>query len=74
LADEMDVNDLPKGKLVKLREQVKHVLTHRIIYADFYLYEPENKPSLSPDYIWIKEDDLSRYAVPRLMEILFRSL
>ena len=53
---------------------VKHVLTHRILMADFYLLETEEKPALPPDYIWIKETGLDQYAVPRLIEILLESL
>ena len=51
-----------------LRRNVKHVLTHRILYADFYLWEPAERPVLPLDYIWIKETELDNYAVPRLIE------
>lgn len=67
------VDEVPEGTVL-LRQNVKHVLTHRILYADFYLWEPEEKPSLPPDYIWIKETELDHYAVPRLIEILLESL
>jgi A/G-specific adenine glycosylase len=53
---------------------VKHVLTHRILYADFYLWELDERPSLPPDYFWIPESDLDNYAVPRLIEILLEAL
>ena len=53
---------------------VKHVLTHRILMADFYLMEVGEKPALPPDYVWIKETELDQYAVPRLIEILLTSL
>ena len=66
---------LPEGEeLVLIKKGVRHVLTHRILYADFYLWEPEEKPSLPSDYIWIKETELDQYAVPRLIEILLESL
>jgi A/G-specific adenine glycosylase len=54
--------------LLPLKMNVRHVLTHRILLADFYLLETSEKPSLSPDYIWIPEADLDSYAVPRLIE------
>ena len=60
--------------LSPLKYNVKHVLTHRILMADFYLMEVGEKPSLPPDYIWIKETELDQYAVPRLIEILLESL
>ena len=64
---------VPFGAMV-LRQNVKHVLTHRVLFADFYLWEPDNRPELPPDYIWIPEADIDNYALPRLIEILFDSL
>ncbi len=60
--------------LMLLRKEVKHVLTHRILYCDFYLYETEKKPLLPEGYVWVKEQELDNYALPRLMEILLESL
>ena len=62
------------GTLVSLRRDVKHVLTHRVLYADFYLLETDVRPELPSDYIWIPETQFSDYAVPRLIEILLESL
>ena len=60
--------------LTLLASGVKHVLTHRILLADFYLAEPTKKPVLPADYIWIDEQDLSDYALPRLVEKLIQVL
>ena len=57
-----------------LKKNVKHVLTHQVLYADFYLLETENRPVLPDDYIWIKESELDDYAKPRLIEILLQKL
>ena len=59
--------------LMLLAREVKHVLTHRILYADFYLAEPSARPVLPPDYQWIDERDLDDYAKPRLVEKLIVS-
>ena len=59
---------------ILLRKNVKHVLTHRILLADFYFWETEEQPVLPDGYIWVDENDLDLYAFPRLMEILFESL
>lgn len=59
-----------EGRLSLLQAQVKHVLTHRVIYADFYLLETTERPSLPADYIWISESSLADYALPRLVERL----
>ena len=48
-----------------LRKNVKHVLTHRVLYADFYLLESNDKPEIPLDYIWIPESDIDNYALPR---------
>ena len=57
--------------LTLLASGVKHVLTHRVLYADFYLAEPEVRPSLPDEYQWINERGLDDYAVPRLLQKLF---
>lgn len=59
---------------VLLRRNFKHVLTHRILLADFYLLETDSKPTLPDGYVWIREHDIERYAVPRLIEILLELL
>lgn len=53
-----------------LRKGVKHQLTHRTIFADFYLWEPAERPQLPEGYIWIPETELDRYGKPRLFEKL----
>ena len=61
--------------LTLLRSDVKHQLTHRTIYADFYLMECSERPSLPPDYIWVPEAAfLSDYGKPRLVELLLAAL
>ena len=60
--------------LSPLKKNVRHVLTHRILLADFYLCEVSEKPSLPSDYIWIPEADLGSYAVPRLIEKFLQDL
>ena len=62
------------GQLTLLATGVKHVLTHRIIMADFYLLETPAKPSLPDGYLWIPEHDIDRYALPRLVERLVEAV
>lgn len=66
-------DEVPSGAVL-LRQNVKHVLTHRVLYADFWLWEPDRKPELPTDYLWIKEADIDNYGVPRLIEILLELL
>ena len=62
------------GQLLLLKKGVKHVLTHRVLQADFYLLETDEQPALPDDYIWVEESDLDQYALPRLIELLLESL
>ena len=58
--------------LSTLASDVKHVLTHRVLRADFYLAEPAVRPALPEGYQWIDEEDIVNYAVPRLVEKLLQ--
>ena len=62
------------GHFLPLKTNVKHILTHRIIYADFYLWEPAQRPQLPDGYFWVKEEDLDQYGVPRLVELLLEEV
>jgi len=66
-------DQVPQGAVLQ-RQRVKHVLTHRILYADFWLWETEKRPQLPDDYFWIKEEEVGNYGVPRLIEILLETL
>lgn len=57
-----------------LAQDVKHVLTHRILFADFYLLETDAHPQLPDDYIWIKEEEIEDYGIPRLIELLLEKI
>ena len=62
-----------------LRKGVKHQLTHRTLIADFYLWEPVQRPQLPEGYlpegyIWIQETELDRYGKPRLFEKLLEAI
>jgi A/G-specific adenine glycosylase len=62
------------GVMTLVASQVKHVLSHRILLADFYLLDTDHRPSLPEDYIWIKEENIEQYAVPRLIDKLITKL
>ena len=57
-----------------LAKRVKHVLTHRVLYADFYLLETDERPTLPDDYLWVHEEDLSDYGMPRLIEKMLEKI
>lgn len=64
----------PTGATQLLVKGLKHVLTHRVLYCDFYFQEVKEKPMLPEGYQWIDEIDLDQYALPRMMELLFEKL
>ena len=64
LTDEVPADARPVVK------DFKHQLTHRTLLADFYVWEPSERPPLPDGYIWIEEAELDTYAKPRLFERL----
>ena len=60
--------------LTLVAHDVKHVLTHRVLLADFYLAEPAQRPMLPAEYDWVEEHDLESHALPRLVEKLIEML
>ena len=61
-------------KIHSIKKDVKHILTHQVIYADFYLVETNLRPDLPSTFQWIAESELNQYALPRLVEILINAL
>lgn len=66
--------DFPAGKcnsklpvLRLLAKGVKHVLTHRILLVDFYMLDVTSRPALPDGYVWVSEEELERYAMPKVI-------
>ncbi len=62
---------LPDVFLKPLRRGVKHVLSHRVIYADFYLMELPAETPVPEGYLRVAEEDLHKFAVPNLVYQFF---
>ena len=60
------------GQLIK--SGVRHQLTHRLLIADFYLWEPKERPELPEGYFWVKETELDNYAKPRLFVLMIEEI
>ncbi len=56
-----------------LRRQQRHVLTHRRLFADFYEVRLDNPLPNQGDFLKIPLDELSRYGVSRLVELLYEA-
>lgn len=50
-------------------ENVKHVLSHQILYATFYKIEIEHETEALQDYLAVSCQEIEKYAVPRLIHI-----
>jgi len=72
--EELEVSGEGVVHLTPLKLNVRHVLTHQVLYADFWLWEPAERPELPDGYFWIDEAERDRYAVPRLVELLMEEL
>ncbi len=57
-----------------LKKNVRHVLTHRVLLVDFWLWEPEERPPLPEGYFWVDESNIDSYGVPRLVEKLLNEI
>ena len=66
-------DEVPEGARLMVKG-LKHQLTHRTLFADFWLWEPAVRPSLPDGYVWIEEAELDAYAKPRLLELLLERL
>lgn len=73
LWEPLAVTVVPEGAVLLVRD-FKHQLTHRTLFVDFYLWEPDTEPDLPDGYRWIEEAELDRYAKPRLFELLLEKL
>jgi len=54
--------------------RLKHVLSHRIIYANFYRIEIENPEHLEKLFLKVHTEELNNYAVSRLVEKYFETI
>lgn len=63
-----------ESPVIKLSlQQVKHVLSHRVIYANFYeVVLPESTRSFS-SYKRIQKDELDQYAISRLVQLFLEN-
>lgn len=62
------------GQVPELRlvvGNVKHVLSHRVIYANFYEVDLPEDSSAFAACMRVKKEDLEQYAVPRLVHAFF---
>lgn len=58
----------PNYAEINLAYETKHLLTHRTIYAHFYVFRLNQKPLPAPDFLEVNIDQLHDFATHRLFE------
>ena len=65
---------LKKARPVLAARAVKHVLSHRIIWADLYKVVLPPAASVPPEFVRVKKTELEKYAVSRLVQKLLEKI
>jgi len=60
------------ANLVLLSKKKKHILSHRVIWARLIRLEISDNTEISKDLIPVNKKDISKFAVPRLIELFFK--
>ena len=67
-------DDVTETSILKTSNPMKHVLSHRVIYAQFISIRVSNLSKLLNQFNQIKINDLDDFAVSRLMELFLEKL
>ena len=62
------------AKLSFLGKPVKHVLSHRVIWAQLYRVKLPPTAKVPPEFVRVKKEALEKYAVPRLVQKLLEKI
>ena len=68
------LGDAGKLSITQGLSNVKHTLSHQILYASFYQIEIELVPESLGNYLSLPCRDIEKYAVPRLIHIYLEKL
>lgn len=61
-----------EGTFRQVATGMRHQLTHRLILAEAYLLDLGDAPTTLPEgCVWVSDEELAEYPVPRLVEHLF---
>jgi len=63
-----------RAKLSVVGTPVKHVLSHRIIWAQLYRVQLPPTAKVPPEFLRIRKSSLEKYAVPRLVQKLLERI
>jgi A/G-specific adenine glycosylase len=57
-----------KSELIHKSPLYKHILTHQIIFARFYIFRETGKPVTKLPYLLVSLGEINLYPLPRLVE------
>ena len=63
-----------RAKLLTVGEPVKHVLSHRIIWAQLYRVKLPPAATMPPEFVRVKKPELGKYPVSRLVQKLLERI
>ena len=66
-------NDLTDVEIDKITDPVKHVLSHRVIFAQFIFIKVSGRNEKLKQFIQVQLNDIDHYAVSRLMELFLEN-
>jgi A/G-specific adenine glycosylase len=66
-------NDLHNVEIYKISNPVKHVLSHRVIFAQFIFIKVSGRNEILKHFIEVQLNEIDHYAVSRLMELFLEN-
>jgi A/G-specific adenine glycosylase len=67
----MKINGDDQFRLIGQSHQTKHILTHQVIYAKFYIIQLAGRRKPGLPYLPVPIEEIVKYPVPRLIEEFF---
>jgi A/G-specific adenine glycosylase len=58
-------------RLIGQSHPTKHILTHQVIYAKFYIIQLAGRRKTGLPYLPVRIEEIVKYPVPRLIEEFF---
>lgn len=67
------LKDIHEVNIVKISNPMKHILSHRVIYAQCFTLIIKNKNKILEQHIEVPVNEITNYAVSRLIELFLES-
>ena len=67
------LKDIPEVTIVKISNPMKHILSHRVIFAQCFSLIIKNKNEILEQYVEVPVNEINNYAVSRLIELFLET-